>query len=327
MSDIFLSYASADREQAEQCANLLEQQGWSVWWDRSIPAGRTFDRVIEEELARARCVVVLWSKTSAQSDWVRTEAADGARRKILVPAMIEKVEIPLEFRRVQAADISDWEGDPNGSGFRFLCESIANCLGAVTPMPQPVPTRFLSRVALGALAVALVVAATIVLIYYIAPRDGPPSVVSHKIGENSKGCEPFEDSEEAVSRGLITRIDLYLMGYIHGIRIWYGSSPGDAHGFTGDNEYKPAERPWNVPDGDAITRIEGAIQGRYVSRLQFFTKGGHASPSFGADGGVSFVVTAPSKGALRSISGSAVRVRGKDVNRAICSMTFHFAAP
>jgi len=116
MSDIFLSYASADREQAKQCVCLLEQHGWSVWWDRSIPAGRTFDRVIEEELAQARCVIVLWSHASAGSDWVRTEAADGLLRKILVPAMIVKVEIPLEFRRVQAADLSDWKGDPNRPG-------------------------------------------------------------------------------------------------------------------------------------------------------------------------------------------------------------------
>jgi len=330
MSDIFLSYASADREQAKQCAYLLEQHGWSVWWDRSIPAGRTFDRVIEEELAHARCVIVLWSQASAASDWVRTEAADGVRRKILVPAMIGKVEIPLEFRRVQAADLSDWKGDPDSSGFRFLCESIATCLGAEPPRtspPQPARSRTFPKWALAALAGALVVAAMLGLITYLDPPDDPHAVASYKIGENSKGCEPFEDPLEAVGRGPITRIDLFHMGYIHGIHIWYGSSPGDAHGFTGDNQYKPTEDRWNVPDGDRITRIEGAIQGRYVSRIRFFTQGGQASPAFGAEGGDPFAVTAPAKGALRTISGSAVRVRGKDVNRAVCSMTFHFAAP
>lgn len=34
MSDIFLSYASADRERALPLANVLESQGLDVWWDR-----------------------------------------------------------------------------------------------------------------------------------------------------------------------------------------------------------------------------------------------------------------------------------------------------
>lgn len=46
-----------------------------MWWDRTIPPGSTFDRVIEQALDSARCVVVLWSATSAASDWVKTEAA------------------------------------------------------------------------------------------------------------------------------------------------------------------------------------------------------------------------------------------------------------
>ena len=41
MSDIFLSYASDDRSRARSLAEALEAQGWSVWWDRIIPAGRT----------------------------------------------------------------------------------------------------------------------------------------------------------------------------------------------------------------------------------------------------------------------------------------------
>jgi hypothetical protein len=35
ISDIFLSYASVDRERARLTAGILESQGWSVWWDRT----------------------------------------------------------------------------------------------------------------------------------------------------------------------------------------------------------------------------------------------------------------------------------------------------
>jgi hypothetical protein len=68
MTDLFLSYASEDREQASKLASSLEECGWSVWWDRKIVAGETFDQVIERELETAKSVVVLWSKNSIASE-------------------------------------------------------------------------------------------------------------------------------------------------------------------------------------------------------------------------------------------------------------------
>ena len=78
MADIFISYARADRPRAETLAAALHQTGWSVWWDREIPPGRSFDEVIEEALSQASCVVVIWSEASVRSEWVKTEAAEAA---------------------------------------------------------------------------------------------------------------------------------------------------------------------------------------------------------------------------------------------------------
>ena len=50
MADVFISYASPDRERARLLADALEQQGVSVWWDREIQPGRPFDDAIEEAL-------------------------------------------------------------------------------------------------------------------------------------------------------------------------------------------------------------------------------------------------------------------------------------
>ena len=130
MSDIFISYASVDRERARQLAGVLANEGWSVWWDRTIPPGRTFDQVIEQALQAARCVVVLWSRASSSSEWVKTEAAEGARKGILIPAFIEKVVIPLEFRRVQAADLSDWQGAPDHPELLTFLRSIRDLVEA-----------------------------------------------------------------------------------------------------------------------------------------------------------------------------------------------------
>jgi hypothetical protein len=70
MSDIFLSYANEDLPRVLPLVRALERRGWSVWWDRAILPGRTYDIVIEEALEAARCVIVVWSNTSVTSDWV-----------------------------------------------------------------------------------------------------------------------------------------------------------------------------------------------------------------------------------------------------------------
>ena len=123
-----------------------------MWWDRTIPPGRQFDEVIEEALDSARCVVVLWSKASVASTWVKTEAAEAMRRKILVPVLIEDVKIPLEFRRLQAADLSQWTGGSTHEEVQKFFSSIGRNVGerkaaatpetpqpAVPPEPRPAP--------------------------------------------------------------------------------------------------------------------------------------------------------------------------------------------
>jgi TIR domain len=134
MSEIFISYARADKEKAELLANAFSQKGWSVWWDREIPPGKSFDETIENALASARCVVVLWSKNSVSSRWVKTEAAEGAERGILVPALIENVKIPLEFKRIEAADLADWRGDPSHREFDELLQTIAGMVDGSAPV-------------------------------------------------------------------------------------------------------------------------------------------------------------------------------------------------
>ncbi len=141
MSDIFISYARADKEKAELLANAFTRKGWSVWWDREIPPGKSFDETIENALSSARCVVVLWSKTSVSSRWVKTEAAEGAERGILVPALIDNVKIPLEFKRIEAADLSDWQGDSSHRECDQLVRTVAGMMDGSAPVqPRQIPT-------------------------------------------------------------------------------------------------------------------------------------------------------------------------------------------
>jgi hypothetical protein len=136
MADVFISYACEDRERASKLASALEAHGWSVWWDRKITVGQSFDQVIEHELDTAKSVIALWSKNSISSEWVKNEAAIAAERGVLLPALIDRVKLPLEFRRKQTADLIGWDGDVLHRGFQDLCDGItakANISGIAPP--------------------------------------------------------------------------------------------------------------------------------------------------------------------------------------------------
>jgi len=133
MSDIFLSYATEDRERIQPLVEALEASGRSVWWDRRIPAGRAYAEVIEAAIQDAKCMLVVWTKTSVGSEWVREEADRGKRRKRLVPVRLDDVEPPLGFGQIQAADLIGWKGTRTAPGFQQLLADIASILG---PSPK-----------------------------------------------------------------------------------------------------------------------------------------------------------------------------------------------
>ena len=143
MSDIFISYAREDRDRVHVLARALESHGWSVFWDRQIPPGVEYEVFISKAIASAKCVIVLWSIASVDSNWVREEAADGRDRKILLPVCIDEVEIPFGFRGLQAANLTRWQGDPNDFEFVQLLNAIAVRLGGTQPVQPTQPHLFI----------------------------------------------------------------------------------------------------------------------------------------------------------------------------------------
>jgi TolB-like protein/Tfp pilus assembly protein PilF len=111
--DIFLSYTREDQATAQRFAEAFEAQGFSVWWDATLRSGEAYDQVTEEALRTAKAVVVLWSKKSAVSRWVRAEATLADRNRTLVPARIEACDLPIMFELTQTAELSHWRGEPD----------------------------------------------------------------------------------------------------------------------------------------------------------------------------------------------------------------------
>ena len=129
MADIFMSYAREDVGTATRLAAALERHGWSVFWDRRIPAGCRFDQFIAEQLEVAHCVIVLWSKAAVCSEWVVEEAANAKERNVLAPALIDTVRPPFGFRHRQCADLVGWPQEGSHPGFQQLVEDITQLCG------------------------------------------------------------------------------------------------------------------------------------------------------------------------------------------------------
>jgi TolB-like protein/Flp pilus assembly protein TadD len=101
---VFVSYSRDDQKRALPIIQILEDAGFSVWWDGLLKGGERFSRTTEAALENASAVVVLWSKTSNASHWVHDEATRGRDRKVLVPLSIDGSEAPLGFRQFQVID-------------------------------------------------------------------------------------------------------------------------------------------------------------------------------------------------------------------------------
>ena len=133
MSDLFVGYASENRVKVATLVRLFESAGWTIWWDRNIEPGREWGKEIEDELAAAKCVLVLWSRASVTKDWVLREARKGLERRVLLPVLLEPVEQPEAFGEVNAFQLTTWLGDEKSYELRPLVNRIAALLGGGSP--------------------------------------------------------------------------------------------------------------------------------------------------------------------------------------------------
>lgn len=124
MVDIFISYARENRNKAKMIVDALEKYDLNAWWDDRIEPGKPFDDIILKALEKAKCIIVLWSNASVKSKWVKEEAIEGLEREILIPVLIEDVEIPIGFRRIHTINLVDWEGNAEVQRFSRLLNAV-----------------------------------------------------------------------------------------------------------------------------------------------------------------------------------------------------------
>lgn len=145
MANVFLSYQREDHDLARRIARALQSEGFSVWWDDSLNPVEQWDRAIEREIAAADCVLVLWTPTSVESEWVRIEAnyAKGCEPPKLIQARFRGATPPMAFSLQQYADLTVTRPAQGRNWIKltgWIREAIARA-GAPSP-PEPTPDLF-----------------------------------------------------------------------------------------------------------------------------------------------------------------------------------------
>ena len=138
VADIFISYSQKDRTRAQQVAEALRASGWKVWCEAYGYVGSRFRAEIAEELHAARCVMVLWSVTSVQSQRVIDEAQQGLNRGVLVQALLDNVPPPFGFGQNERANLADWDRTPEFGELTRLRAAVQKIVAAsVREQPEP----------------------------------------------------------------------------------------------------------------------------------------------------------------------------------------------
>lgn len=169
---IFISYASADREQAEAVCAFLEQQGKSCWIaPRNIPAGAEYGEEIIKGIENSNVLVLILSKASNASQHVLREVERAVNKKMPVIAYkIEECNLSKSMEYFLSANqwldaTADFQGmlPSLNQSVNQIDVYIAAAKGkkdAVAVSNKPVPI-LLGVIAVGLVAIVVVLAVTL----------------------------------------------------------------------------------------------------------------------------------------------------------------------
>ena len=169
---VFISYASADLEQAETICAYLERQGKACWIaPRNSPAGTEYGEEIIKGIENSDLMVLVFSASSNTSQHVLREVERAVNKKM--PVIAFKIE-DAKLSKSMEYFLSSNQWLDATTAFDRKLEMLNDCISLLammedeteTGVPAPVPVTnkaipiMLGVIAVGVLAIALTIALT-----------------------------------------------------------------------------------------------------------------------------------------------------------------------
>ena len=108
MSQVFISYSrkKKDNEFVEQLSQSLKDHGFEAWWDiNKLKAGDDWSHEIEVAISASKYLVVVLSKESIKSKWVKKEYTYAMNSGIkIIPILLEACKIPIALDNIHYID-------------------------------------------------------------------------------------------------------------------------------------------------------------------------------------------------------------------------------
>jgi len=184
MSDIFFSYAHADRALVQEMAKALKAEGYSLSNDppsgkpkaKPNPTPNPLNRVLEE-IKAARCVIAVWSKSSVKRRFVHAEAEEAMRQDKLISVQIDDCELPDEYHGTGVHDLRGWRGARDDPDWQRVVSGVGVLAGHsrtadVAPPVPPARNRHIVFVLIGVVIMGALAGG-----YYYLNRDTIRSVL------------------------------------------------------------------------------------------------------------------------------------------------------
>src|SRR6266404_1305167 len=110
LGEIFISHASQDKRFVRRLTKQLEEKDYSTWVDEhKLTPGHPLATKLSEAIGKAQVVIVVISKHSKQSNWLKYELNLATERMVknhcrVIPIVLGEGEVPPEIKGIVYAD-------------------------------------------------------------------------------------------------------------------------------------------------------------------------------------------------------------------------------
>jgi len=171
LTDVFISYAQADRAVVEHLAHALERRGFDVAWDMDLLPREGAAARRHALAAEAKAVLALWSVRALEDETVRADAIAANARGVLVQARSEEVASPIAGAPTH--DLTNWPGAEGDEAFERIALAIEGLRGEASAITPAAPERADLRRRRRTAGVVGGVIVAIALIGYVATEYRP----------------------------------------------------------------------------------------------------------------------------------------------------------